>query len=167
MYHIAVIEAEGGEIARRIKNTDILQSIRMTCINKVKALGKKYDFVVVAHELAKYKEWEDNDVSQCNILLVPGKYATRIAKVIKSKCVVGYGLSSKDTITLSSIEEGRAVLAIQREMITLDEKVLDRQEVPLEYSKLSTDLLMVLAGSLLILGMPPERLYNHTFLEST
>lgn len=69
-------------------------------------------------------------------------------------------MSPRDTITMSSINDTQTVIALQRELVTLDGTVLERQELPLRRRALhgSADDLMAAVGGLLILGVSPERL---------
>lgn len=163
LYHIALLEKAGGGIARGIEDIKFRDSegVLITCLDKITCLGRNYDFIAVSNEIAKCGKWDCGSISQCKILLVPGEYAVKAAEVINSGCFVSYGLSDRDSITLSSIEHGRAVLAIQRELVTLDQTVLDRQEVPVKFKRMSPETLMALAGSLLILGVPAGELSNH------
>lgn len=160
MYHIAVLQSPYEAITRSIERLDFGESggVVITCLDRISGLGEEYDFVVISHDAAKQEDWSCGQISRCGILLVPGKYAVRAAEVITSGCIVDYGLSSRDTITLSSIETKQVVLAIQREFITLNKTVLDRQEVPIRYKNMPPEALMALAGSLIILGVPVEEL---------
>lgn len=160
MYHIALLERPGGIIARGIEGIELWESggALITCFEKTDGLGKNYNFIAISPEVAESECWDVEGISRCKMLLVPGKYAAKAANVIDSSCVVSYGLSDRDSITLSSIEDSRAVLAIQRELVTLKEKVLDRQEIPVGSRKISPEHLMALCGCLLILGVPVEGL---------
>jgi len=66
--------------------------------------------------------------------------------------VLSYGASSRNTLTLSSLEEQRASVAIQREFISLDGHAVERQELVLPYDGRSPDLFLAEAGAALLLG---------------
>jgi len=76
---------------------------------------------------------------------------------IRAGSTVSYGLSGRDTLTLSSWEEGRMWVAVQRELVRLDGTVLDRQEVEIRVPKGMTRAPGTLAavGALLLMGVEP------------
>ena len=70
--------------------------------------------------------------------------------------VLSYGASSRNTLTLSSLDEGRASVAVQREFVSLDGRPVERQELILPRDGSSPDLLLAQAGAALLLGKLPE-----------
>ena len=55
---------------------------------------------------------------KCGILLLPGD--ANVPMSFDAGCVVTYGMSPKNTLTLSSIgEDTSALLALQRELLTV------------------------------------------------
>ena len=159
MYHIAVLEDSPGQLSRILEGfcTDCGESLILTRGDSARALGRSYDFIVVYSEMAVAERWDG--ASRCNVLLVPGKYAARAAEAITSGCIVSFGMSTRDTITLSSVDDGRPVLAIQRELVTLGGEVLERQEIPIRLQHpVPADTLMAAAGVMLILNVKPENL---------
>lgn len=74
-------------------------------------------------------------------------------------CVMSYGTSSKDSLTVSSIEARCVSLAVQRELVTMLGGTVDRQElvIPLKNSKDPLPLLACV-GLLLVMGVPAEEL---------
>lgn len=85
----------------------------------------------------------------CRILLLPGDAD---AGIFDAECIVTYGMSPKNTVTLSSISEESCVLALQRELLTINGDVLERQEIKIK-GGMPPDCLLAVAGSLLILGI--------------
>ena len=69
---------------------------------------------------------------------------------------MSYGSASRNTLTLSSLEERRAAVAVQREFIALDGGAVERQELVLPYDGTAPDLFLVLAGTALLLGRIPD-----------
>ena len=67
---------------------------------------------------------------------------------------VSYGTGPQNTITLSSLEGDKICLAIQRELVTVEGCVVDRQELVLPYpaGRETPDLFMAQVGALLLLG---------------
>jgi len=162
LYHIAVIEELGGRITESLElmldNTPDFDRVLVTRTDKANCLKGYYDFIAVSGQAADTETWSRCQKVRCGILLVPGRCAGGAAGVCSPECIVAYGMSARDTITLSSIEEKSAVVALQREMLTLERIVLDRQEIPVKYDPfMSPEELMVVVGSLLIMGVDTGR----------
>jgi len=166
MYSIAILEEIGGKITDGIEaRLDFLtegkaESFIITRSENPKIFRGRYDLIVITAEMAQnFSAWD----LECSILFAPGQYASRVAGGVNTGCVVSYGMSGKDTVTISSINEDMAVLALQRELMTLDEKVLERQEIPVRYSgRTSSDRVMGIFGSLLLMGADFEKFKNLT-----
>lgn len=92
----------------------------------------------------------------CRILLLPGPLAHQ-AGPVQAGWVVSYGLSRRDTLTLSSLAP-RPCLTLQRELVTLTGTCLEAQELPLPTGAPSPLLLLAWAGTCLLAGIPPEAL---------
>ena len=94
----------------------------------------------------------------CRTLLLPGE-AVRLPGGLRAASAVSYGPSPRDSLTISSRERDRLWAALQRDVVTVDGRVVERQEfsVPLEGGE---DLMPALAavGALVLLGVPPEEL---------
>ncbi|MCL2401763.1 MAG: hypothetical protein FWC90_03860 [Oscillospiraceae bacterium] len=88
---------------------------------------------------------------RCGILLTPGGFAPRFAE---TRCIVTYGMNPKDTLTLSSIGEDVCVLALQRELVTADGGILERQEFKIRTCG-SVDESLACSGAMLLLGLQP------------
>ncbi len=94
----------------------------------------------------------------CRTVLLPGQTG-RAAGEMRAASAVSYGTSPKDTLTVSSREENRLWCALQRELVTVDGRVVERQEFPLELDRKDRELpALAVAGALLLLGVPPEGL---------
>ena len=91
-------------------------------------------------------------VLSCRELLLPGECRTA---AVPAETVVSYGSASRNTLTLSSLEERRASVAVQREFIALDGRAVERQELVLPYDGTAPDLFLVLADTALLLGRIP------------
>ena len=96
----------------------------------------------------------DAPLPPCRVLLAPGGWA---ARALTAPSVVSYGPSPRDTLTFSSIREAGMVLALQRELVTLDGRRVERQELvlPVRQEPLLT---LAWAGTLLLAGAEPEDL---------
>ena len=89
----------------------------------------------------------------CRLLLLPGS-AGPLARGMRVEEVVSYGTGPQNTITLSSLEGDKICLAVQRELVTVEGGVVERQELVLPYpaGRESPDLFMARVGTLLLLG---------------
>ncbi len=142
------IEEYGGN------NGDVL----IRSIRSLSEISKKApDVLVLTEESAKCchdeTRTEKHRHISCGILLLPGDVVVcdTDSDIFDADCIVTYGMSPKNTITLSSISEETCVLALQRELITTKGDVLERQEIKIK-GGLRPDCLLTVAGALLILG---------------
>lgn len=93
---------------------------------------------------------------RCRTVLLPG--GTRCAPP-QAASAVSYGASPRDSLTVSSREGGILWAALQREVVTVDGQVVERQEFPLCLGPGQEELpALAAAGGLLLLGVPPEEL---------
>lgn len=94
----------------------------------------------------------------CRTVLLPGSEG-RVLNNIRAASAVSYGESPRDSLTVSSREKERLWLSLQRELVTLEGRVVERQEimVPKEPG-VDTLSLLAAAGALLLLGVPPAAL---------
>ena len=89
---------------------------------------------------------------RCGTVLLPGACGGLLEQ-IRAKSAVSYGLSPKDTITLSSRRGDRLWVAVQRELVRMDGTVLERQELSVELEEgMDTLHALALTGAGLILG---------------
>ena len=77
-----------------------------------------------------------------------------MARDMRVESAVSYGPGPKDTITLSSLEGDKICLAVQRELVTVEGSVVERQELVLPYpaGQETPELFMAQVGALLLLG---------------
>lgn len=69
---------------------------------------------------------------RCNVLLLWNEEAERLLPHIYADSVVSCGFAACCTLTLSSMEQSRAVLAVQREFRRLDGSAVPPQDIPLK-----------------------------------
>ena len=75
----------------------------------------------------------------------------------RAASAVSYGVSPRDSLTISSREGDTLWAALQRELVTVDGRVVERQEFPLVLAPGEEELAaLAAAGALLLLGVPPE-----------
>ena len=93
---------------------------------------------------------------RCRTVLLPGELGS---VPLRAASAVSYGVSPRDSLTISSREDGALWVAIQRELVTTDGRIVERQEFPLTLAPGEKELsALAAAGALLLLGVPPERL---------
>ena len=94
----------------------------------------------------------------CRTVLLPGD-ACGLPKGLRAASAVGYGTSPRNSLTLSSRRKGRLWAALQRELVTVDGQVVERQEFSVPVRSPQGELAaLAVAGALLLLGVPPEEL---------
>jgi len=114
--------------------------------------GEILDLLVVSPSAVG---WAGGGAIYCRTVLLPDS-AGLLARSLLADRAVSYGLSGRDTITVSSLEENRVCVAVQREIIRLDGGLVERQElvVPRQES-ISTELLLAQVGMRLLLDRNP------------
>ena len=93
---------------------------------------------------------------RCRTVLLPGELS---GVPLQASSAVSYGVSPRDSLTISSREGEVLWAALQRELVTVDGQVVERQEFPLALEPGEKELsALAAAGALLLLGVPPEKL---------
>lgn len=96
------------------------------------------------------------DVS-CRVAVVPGQQAATMP--FDAKRVITYGLSVKDTLTVSSAVDNDMALAVQREIVDVSGRRIDRQEIVFTRPRhMGIQQALACVGGMLALGVPPEEL---------
>ena len=118
--------------------------------------GHKANLLVISSQAGRFHE--SLPAIACDILLIPGM-ASKKASSLQPSLVVSYGMSIKDSVTLSSIEKSSLVLSLQRELPTILGHSLERQDIPVSCrDHLSHEDAMAALTTLLILGISPAHL---------
>jgi len=93
----------------------------------------------------------------CRTALLPGERT--VPEGLRAAATVCYGISPRDSLTISRREKDVLWAVLQRELVTVDGQVVRRQEFPVSIGcgrrELST---LAAVGGLLLLGVPPEEL---------
>lgn len=113
--------------------------------------GESYDLLVVSPSAVG---WAGASALYCRTVLLPGA-AGPLARTLLADRAVSYGLNPKDTLTISSLEDTRICVAVQRELIRLDSSVVERQELVLPYGGEPPEQVLVRTGLHLLLGAQP------------
>jgi hypothetical protein len=94
---------------------------------------------------------------ESRIAILPGADAG--AWRVRAGEVITYGLSSRDTLTLSSTADNRLALAVQREIVDVTGRRVDRQEITLRRPpRLELWQCLACVGALLAAGVEPAGL---------
>lgn len=88
---------------------------------------------------------------RCRVALVPGECASGRLRRLQAESVVTWGLSPRDSLTLSSLAQ--PVLCVQRTLLRPDGGVVEPQEIPLPPLPAPAPVLLPLLG-LCLLRMP-------------
>ena len=88
---------------------------------------------------------------RCRILLLPGGSPLELAALADAEYLITYGLSSRDSLTLASLEA--PVLCVQRTLPRPDGSIVEPQELPLNSLPAPAEELLPLLG-LYLLRMP-------------
>ena len=143
-------------------------------------LGRQFDFIRADHpalfaqwELARRglarrdPNWQDLDllviapdavglagagVLRPRLALLPGN-GIALCGNLRATSAVSYGLGRQNSLTLSSMDGGSVSVCLQRELLTLSGRTVERQEWVLPYDKerYSTEEFLCLVGALLLL----------------
>lgn len=96
----------------------------------------------------------------CRTVLLPGQLRS-MPERLQAASVVSYGVSSRDSLTLSSCRGHKLCVALQRELVTVEGQVVERQEFPVSRIRgMGAMPNLAAVGTLLLLGVPPEELMD-------
>ena len=152
MWQIGVWERDEGlaeGVSRLAQGTSAL--VR-ACRHRAVRGGGAVDVIMVARGASG---WAGAGALNCRTALLPGGRSA-LTRLLPAGTVLSYGASSRNTLTLSSLDGERASVAVQREFTALDGRAVERQELILPCGGCSPDLLLAQAGAALLLGRLPE-----------
>lgn len=153
MWQIGVWEQnEGlGELAERLTEAGKAQVRKGN--HPALLAGEPLDLLIISPSAVG---WAGAAAIYCRTVLLPDS-AGVLARSLLADRAVSYGLSGRDTITLSSLEEGKMCVSVQREIIRLDGSLVERQELILDRAEeQSPELLLAQVGVCLLLGKAAE-----------
>lgn len=137
-------EGLAEQVSRMAEGTALVRA----CSHPALLAGIDLDLLIVSPGATG---WAGASSLTCRMALLPGGLFA-LTRALPSHTAITYGTSPRNTITLSSLAEGRAAVAIQREFLTLDGRPVERQELVLPCPHTSPDLLLVQVGTALLLG---------------
>lgn len=166
MYNLVVVEDFDENIMALITENlkkcspQLKRGIILTRAESLSGTGRlDPDILVLSSKAAAKPELSDTAPNKCKFFLAPGATTAKTAGRVHADCVISYGMSARDSITLSSMDGLDRVISLQRELVTLDGHISEQQEIPLRTErKISRDNLMAAVGALLLLGVPTENM---------
>ena len=151
MWQIGVWERDEG-LAERVGGlAQGSHALVRACRHPALLAGLALDLLIVSPGATG---WAGAGTLNCRTALLPGGRAA-LTRALPAGTVLSYGASSRNTLTLSSLDELRASVAVQREFVSLDGRAVERQELILPCDGCSPDLLLAQAGAALLLGRLP------------
>lgn len=152
MWQIGVWERDEGLAEGVSRLAQGCPALVRACRHPALLAGLELDLLVVS-PLAT--GWAGAGALSCRTALLPGGLSA-LTRALPAGTVISYGASGRNTLTLSSLDETRASVAVQREFVALDGRAVERQELVLPSGGRSPDLLLAQAGAALLLGKLPE-----------
>ncbi len=148
MWQIGVWEQNEG-LAERLSRLGEGRALIRACSHPALLAGTALDLLVVSPGATG---WAGASSLSCRTALLPGVLPV-LTHALPAALAVSYGLSGRNTLTLSSLGEGRASVAVQREFIALDGRAVERQELVVPYDgSIPAELLLAQVGAALLLG---------------
>ena len=152
MWQIGVWERDERLADRVSRLAEHSSALVRACRHPALLAGLSLDLLIVSPGATG---WAGAGAINCRTALLPGGRSA-LTRALPAGVVLSYGASSRNTLTLSSLDGQRASVAVQREFIDLDGRAVDRQELILPYDGGSPDLLLAEAGAALLLGRLAE-----------
>ncbi|MDR3278329.1 MAG: hypothetical protein LBT12_06105 [Oscillospiraceae bacterium] len=150
MKTLAVLETRREDLARRLSALTARGGARVLGAYRAQTLAGLAPEILLVSPGYSERGAAGRELT-CGTLLLPGWAET---PDFAAKSVVTYGMSPRDTLTLSSIGAPRGVVSLQREVMTADGELLDMQELIIR-GDAGADELLAVTGGLLLLGLTP------------
>ncbi len=151
MWQIGVWERDEGLAERVSRLAEGCPALVRACRHPALLAGLALDLLVVSPAATG---WAGAGLLACRTALIPGGLSA-LTRALPADTVLSYGSSSRNTLTLSSLDGGRVSVAIQREFVALNGRAVERQELVVPSDGRPPDLLLAEAGAALLLGRLP------------
>lgn len=151
MWQIGVWERDEGLAERVSRLAEGTQALVRACRHPALLAGLTLDLLIVSPGATG---WAGAGALNCRTALLPGGRSA-LTRALPAGIVLSYGASSRNTLTLSSLDGQRASVAVQREFVSLSGRAVERQELILPYDGGAPELLLAQAGAALLLGRLP------------
>ncbi len=107
---------------------------------------------------------KSNSFPQADTVIVPDICSVSTISQLKPKSVITYGLSCKNTVTVSSLIQSKLVISIQREIVSLSKKRIIEQEFTTSLKNSNQiEALLASISLLLLLDIPSDMIKNMEF----
>ena len=107
---------------------------------------------------------KSNSFPQANTVIVPDICSVSTINQLNPKSVITYGLSCKNTVTVSSLIQSKLVISVQREIVSLEKKRIVEQEFSIDLKNSSQiEALLASVSLLLLLDVPIETIKHAEF----
>ena len=151
MWQIGVWERDEGLADRISQLAQGCPALIRACRHPALLAGLKLDLLVVTPGASG---WAGAGALSCRTALLPGGRSA-LTRALPAETLISYGASPRNTLTLSSLDDLRVSVAVQREFIALDGRAVERQELILPREGRPPELLLAEAGAALLLGRLP------------
>ncbi len=152
MWQIGVWEQNEGLTDRVMALAEKGTALVRACRHPALLAGVALDVLIVSPGATG---WAGASALSCRTALLPGGLSA-LTRALPADTVLSYGSSSRNSLTLSSLDGRRASVAVQREFVALDGQAVERQELVLPYDGTPPDLFLAQVGAALLLGRLPE-----------
>lgn len=116
-----------------------------------KLTEKRWEVLALSAEGCQCLANKPEAVCACGTVLLPGDWSRLTARQIRAERAVSCGLSSRDSLTFSSLGDGGAVVCVQRALVRPDGGQVEPQELPLGPLECPTEDLLAVIGLGLLL----------------
>ena len=151
MWQIGVWERDEGLAERVTRLTQGAQALVRACRHPALLAGQALDLLVVSPGATG---WAGAGALNCRTALLPGGLSA-LTRCLPAGTMLSYGSSSRNTLTLSSLDDLRASVAVQREFVSLDGRAVDRQELIIQLLPTTVAALRGAAGAAVLRGGVP------------
>ncbi len=147
-----------------LKNTGLNKfdviNINLKSIQNIKNI--KFDITVInenIEELLKSSKYLEDIINKSNYLIINSDKENNLKWLKNTKTnIITYGFNAKATITISSVKEENTMICIQRGFKSIDEKVIEEQEINIKLKKNNINKLYNVLVIFAILGIYGEKL---------
>ncbi len=105
--------------------------------------AEETDILIISNQKIKIS-------TQTKILIIPDD--VRDIDCVKADIAISCGISDRNTITLSSSVEGCEMASVQREMLSIDGRIIEPQEIELKDIRGTTAQKLIICALKLVLG---------------
>lgn len=158
MVKIVVFEQRGGNYAEMLEEAlggtgeNVRGAVRREIIRSAGPEFCRRADVFAAAPMAPGMSIAPNTAIRCKAAVLYGPDAGYLAGTLDCQRIVTYGTSQLDTVTVSSLFDGGAAVAVQREIKTLSDETVEIQELGFERPDDLLPLLFSVSAALVICG---------------